>query len=65
MEMVSTGHSLMGRGYFILQAEEGLQQSADETEGMLKHAADGVLGQFDVERLYFKKKPEIFVENCL
>lgn len=65
MEKVSTGHSLMGRGYFILQAEEGLQQSADETEGMLKHAADGVLGQFDVERLYFKKKPEIFVENCL
>ena len=40
LERVTTGHSVMGRGYFILEG--------DTDEG-LEAAADGVLGKFAVE----------------
>ena len=40
---VTTGHSVMGRGYFILEGE------SDEE---LEAAADGVLGEFVVKKLW-------------
>ena len=41
LERVTTGHSVMGRGYFILEGD------SDEA---LEAAADGVLGKFAVEQ---------------
>ena len=49
LEKVTTGHSLMGRGYFILQEEEGLQDKNMAHGAKLIHAASMVLGQFGLE----------------
>ena len=50
LEKVTTGHSLMGRGYFILQEEEdGLQDKNMAPGAKLIHAASMVLGQFGLE----------------
>ena len=49
LEKVTTGHSLMGRGYFILQEEEGLQDKNMAPGTKLIHAASMVLGQFGLE----------------
>lgn len=48
LEKVTTGHSLMGRGYFILQAEERRDKEAAAGSELIQ-AAGMVLEQFEAE----------------
>lgn len=49
MQKVTTGHSLMGRGYFILQATPPNPFSSETTETTLITTADHILTQFETE----------------
>ena len=54
LERVTTGHSVMGRGYFILEGE---------TDEELEAAADGVLGRFAVEEDTGQKNDRLSVKK--
>ena len=49
MQKVTTGHSLMGRGYFILQSAPPRPSASETTETNLINAADHILAQFETE----------------
>ena len=49
MQKVTTGHSLMGRGYFILQAAPPRPSASETTETNLINAAGHILTQFETE----------------
>lgn len=49
MQKVTTGHSLMGSGYFILQSAPLRPSASETTETNLINAADHILTQFETE----------------